>query len=68
MSMAGLSLAESVTLATRNAARAGRIGSRMKGLEKGARADIVEFDFDETARRISVTRVWVGGELVFTST
>lgn len=64
MSMAGLTLAQAVTLATRNAARAGRIGTRMKGLEKGARADIVEFDFDNAARRISVTRVWVGGELV----
>ena len=67
MRMAGLTLAEAVTLATRNPARAGRVSSRQRGLEKGERADIVEFDYDGQERRIRVTRVWVGGELVFTA-
>lgn len=67
MRLAGLSLAEAVTLATRNPARAGRVSSRLKGLEKGERADIVEFDYDGRERRIRVTRLWVGGELAFTA-
>lgn len=65
MQMAGLSLRDAITMATRNPARAGRVASRLRGLEKGERADIVEFDFDEAARAIAVRRVWVGGELVF---
>jgi len=65
MSMAGLTLAQAITLATRNPARAARVSSRTKGLEKGERADIVEFEFDEAARRIAITRVWVSGELVY---
>ncbi len=67
MRLAGLSLAEAVTLATRNPARAGRVSSRLKGLEKGERADIVEFNYDWRERRNRVTRLWVGGELAFTA-
>src|SRR5581483_6579569 len=40
MRIAGVSLAEAVTMAARNPARVGRIGGRMRGLEPGARADL----------------------------
>lgn len=65
MSMAGLSLRDAVTMATQNAARAGRVGGRMRGLNPGERADLVEFTMDETTRRIEVLRTWVSGQLVF---
>ena len=61
----GLSLAEAVTLATRNPARAGRVAGRQRGLEAGERADIVEFDYDPDAKRIAVKRTWLDGELVY---
>jgi N-acetylglucosamine-6-phosphate deacetylase len=65
MQLAGLSLRDAVTLATVNAARAGRIGGRQRGLNPGERADLVEFQFDEVARRITVLRTWLAGQLVF---
>ena len=46
MRMAGVSLAEAVTMATRNAARVGRISGRMRGLVTGERADFVVFSRD----------------------
>lgn len=65
MATAGLSLAEAITLATRNPARAGRVRARQRGLQPGERADLVEFDYDAAAKRIRVQRVWVDGEAVF---
>lgn len=43
MKIAGLTLAEAVTMATTNAARAGRVGGRSRGLQPGSRADVVKF-------------------------
>jgi N-acetylglucosamine-6-phosphate deacetylase len=65
MKLAGLSLQEAVAMATRNPARAGRIPSRLRGLQPGDRADIVEFSFDEATKRITILRVWMDGELVY---
>lgn len=65
MRLAGLSLAEAVTLATRNAARVGRIPHRQRGLLPGERADVVEFTFDAETKSIQVLRTWVDGELVY---
>ncbi len=65
MQIAGLSLAEAVTMATRNPARAGRIHHRQRGLQPGERADVVEFTFDKDTKTIQVLRTWLDGELVF---
>jgi N-acetylglucosamine-6-phosphate deacetylase len=43
MKIAGVTLAEAVTMATTNAARAGRVGGRIRGLQPGSRADVVKF-------------------------
>jgi N-acetylglucosamine-6-phosphate deacetylase len=64
MKLAGLPLAQAVTMATRNAARAGRVSARQRGLEPGERADLVEFRLDEASHRIDIARVWVDGECV----
>lgn len=61
----GLSLAEAVTMATRNPARAGRVAGRLRGIQPGDRSDLVEFDYDATARSIRVLRTWLDGEIVY---
>lgn len=65
MRLAGLSLPEALTMAARNPARVGRIEHRLRGLQPGERADIVEFEYDAAAKTIRVTRTWVEGELAF---
>lgn len=65
MRLAGLTLQEALTMAARNPARVGRIEHRMRGLQPGERADIVEFDFDAAAKSIRVRRTWLDGELVW---
>lgn len=67
MKLGRLTLREAVALATRNPARAGRIPSRLRGLQPGDRADIVEFSFNEESKKISILRVWLDGELVFSA-
>ncbi|MCU0247527.1 MAG: amidohydrolase family protein [Bryobacter sp.] len=65
MRLAGLSLREAVTMATRNPARVGRVAGRQRGLVPGDRADVVEFDFDAAAKSIAIRRTWLDGELVY---
>jgi N-acetylglucosamine-6-phosphate deacetylase len=65
MKLAGLSLPEAARMATTNAARAGRIAGRQKGLAAGERSDFVIFRFDEVNKRIDVTETWISGERVF---
>jgi N-acetylglucosamine-6-phosphate deacetylase len=65
MRLAGLSLVEALTMATRNPARVGRIHHRQRGLQPGERADVVEFRFDAGAKRVEVVRTWLDGELVY---
>lgn len=67
MRLAGLSLAEAITLATRNPARVGKIHHRQRGLQTGERGDVVEFRFDPAEKRITVLRTWVEGELVYSA-
>jgi N-acetylglucosamine-6-phosphate deacetylase len=62
MRLTGASLTEAVTMATTNAARAGRVPNRLRGLQPGERADLVEFTLIDGA--IQVLRTWRGGELV----
>lgn len=61
--LAGMSLRDAVTLATRNPGRAGRVSGRQRGLVPGDRADIVRFQFEDGAVRILET--WCGGKKVY---
>ena len=63
--VAGLRLAEAVAMATRNAARAGRIEGRQEGLARGERGDLVVFDWDEKTAAIEVRKTYLDGELIY---
>jgi N-acetylglucosamine-6-phosphate deacetylase len=64
MSLANLSRIEAITMATTNAARAGRIGGRTRGLNPGERGDLVEFTLD-AGKRLTIERTWLSGRLVY---
>lgn len=63
--MADISLTEALTMATRNPARVARIGGRQRGLAPGDRADLVLFQWDDQAKKITILETIVGGESVF---
>ena len=65
MKLTGISLREAAQMASTNAARAGRISGRQKGLIEGDLADFVIFRFEEAQKRITVEETWVAGEKVF---
>jgi len=64
MRMAGVSLADAITLATRNPARAGRVAGRLRGLNPGERADLVRFRYDRVSHAVEVVETYLGGKLV----
>ena len=61
MRLTGISLREAITMATTNAARVGRIGTRQRGLRPGDRADIVVFEF--VGGRVKVQQTYIQGQL-----
>jgi N-acetylglucosamine-6-phosphate deacetylase len=63
--LGGVNLRDAITMATINAARVGRIGGRIRGLQPGDRADLVEFEHDEAAARLRIKRTWLSGQLVY---
>ena len=63
--LGGISLRDAVTMATTNAARAGRISGRWRGLQAGERGDLVEFDYAEATSTLRIRRVWMSGEPVY---
>ena len=65
MRIAGVSLPEAITMATRNPARIGRIGPRLRGLDPGARADLVRFNLD--GGRLQILETYVAGQRVFSA-
>ena len=65
MKLAGLSLADAVTMATTNPARVGGVPGRKNGLAAGDRADFVLFRFDAAARKIEVEATYVSGRRVW---
>lgn len=65
MQMAGLSLRDAITLATRNPARIGRVSGRQRGLAPGERADLIRFEYDKATRSIRILETYVSGERVF---
>ena len=65
MRLAGVGIRDAITLATRNAARVGRIPNRQRGLNTGERADLVRFRLDEPTGEIRILETFCGGERVF---
>jgi len=60
---AGVTLGQAIVMATRNAARAGRVPGRLRGFQPGERADLVLF---QTIKgRIEVLETYVSGQRVF---
>ncbi len=60
--MVGVSLADAVRMATVNAAKAGKVPGRERGLAPGDRADFIEVSL---APRLEALATWVGGERVW---
>jgi N-acetylglucosamine-6-phosphate deacetylase len=67
MRRGGATLVEALTMASRNAARVGRIPGRQRGLAAGERADVVEYEYDAAAKSIKVLRTYISGELVYSA-
>lgn len=65
MQIAGLSLRDAITMATRNPARVGRLPLRQRGLAPGQQADLVRFSYDDEQRSIRILETYLGGELVY---
>jgi N-acetylglucosamine-6-phosphate deacetylase len=63
MKIAGLTLAEAITMAATNPARAGRIGGRIRGLQPGSRADVVKFRTVGTG--IEILETYLSGRKVY---
>jgi adenine deaminase len=62
MRLAGLKLADAIRMATINAAGAGRLPGRSRGLVAGDRADILQFRMNGGA--IEILALWVGGRRI----
>jgi N-acetylglucosamine-6-phosphate deacetylase len=63
----GVSLADAVTMATTNAARAAGVSGRALGLRPGERADLVVFTFDDGHGTLQVLETYLNGRKVFES-
>jgi N-acetylglucosamine-6-phosphate deacetylase len=63
--MAGLSLREALAMATVNAARAGRLAGRQRGLAPGEKADLVRFEWDADSYSLRVKETVVAGVSVY---
>jgi N-acetylglucosamine-6-phosphate deacetylase len=61
----GVGLRDAVTMATTNPARVGRIASRQRGISVADRADVVRFEYDQSACRVRILETWIGGERVY---
>lgn len=61
MRLAGLSLRDSIQMATVNPARVTNIPNRQKGLVEGDRADFVVFRYDEETGKIAIEETYVDG-------
>ena len=59
-----LSLREAVAMATVNAARAGRIAGRQRGLSPGEKGDLVRYEWSESFSKVRVLQTVVAGQTV----
>ena len=60
-----VTLQEAVAMATVNAARAGRIAGRLRGLAPGEKGDLVLFDWDEEKAEVTVLTTVVAGMVAY---
>lgn len=67
MRLAGLTLADAITMSTRNPARVGRINARLRGLQPGERADVIEFEHDAAVKSFRIVKTWISGELAYSA-
>jgi N-acetylglucosamine-6-phosphate deacetylase len=65
MRIAGLSLPDAVSMATTNAARAGRVAGRTQGVAIGDRADIIQYHFNLRDLTITIKSTYLDGEKVY---
>ena len=63
--LAKITLQEAVAMATVNAARAGRIAGRLRGLSPGEKADLVLFQWDDAASVLTVQTTVVAGRVAY---
>jgi len=63
MTRGGVSLAHALTMASTNPARVGRVPGRFRGLQPGARADLVRFGIEHG--RMTILETWLSGKRVF---
>jgi N-acetylglucosamine-6-phosphate deacetylase len=63
MRLAGLGLADAVRMATTNAAKAGAMPGRGRGLAAGDRADLVFFRYHHP--EVQVVETWISGQRVY---
>jgi N-acetylglucosamine-6-phosphate deacetylase len=63
--LGGLSLREALAAATVNAARAGRIAGRQRGLAPGEKADLVRFTWDDGKLSLNVKETILAGRSVY---
>lgn len=65
MRIGGLCLADAMTMATTNAAKAGGVPERSGGLVPGDRADLIQYDFDSSDLTVTIKATYVSGEKVY---
>jgi N-acetylglucosamine-6-phosphate deacetylase len=65
MRIAGLTLADAFSMATTNAARAGRVPGRVAGLVPGDRADLIQFSFNPSDLSIKIQATYLSGDKVY---
>jgi N-acetylglucosamine-6-phosphate deacetylase len=63
--MGNISLRDALAMATTNAARVGRVAGRQRGLSVGDKADLVRFEWDDSAYRLTVRETVVSGATVY---
>jgi N-acetylglucosamine-6-phosphate deacetylase len=63
--MAGLPLSDAIRMATVNAAKAGKVPGRSKGLVAGDRADFVQFRWDAETRSMNVAATYISGQRMY---
>lgn len=63
--LAGVTLREAIVMATQNAARAGRIAGRHRGVVPGEKADLVLFDWNAATSALHVKETIVAGISVY---
>jgi N-acetylglucosamine-6-phosphate deacetylase len=67
MRIGGLSLRDSIQLATVNPARITNIADRQRGLVEGDRGDVIVFRFDDETKKVAIEATYVDGRCFFST-